>query len=455
MSTTSKVVNQQEDNSSCVPRTLSPKEHPIKLNMFDLDALNILKKLASAGFSGYLVGGGVRDLYLGKSPKDFDISTDARPGQIRKLFPNSRTIGRRFRLVQVFFRGGNTIEVSTLRSFSEHDIDGPEVVLAPNNTFGTLNEDARRRDLTINALFYEIENNTIIDYVDGINDLDNGIVRIVGDPAKRFSRDPVRMMRAIRHSARNGFAIEEATWQAICSNCGKLTLCPPSRIRDEILKDFYSGDSAPWFERAFDTGIFTTLFPFYKSTFKKISTSGENPRKQLTGIFETIDRLDSLSKSLNIHRQPDFFLFGLLLIPWAESRFQLFSEFRKGADLFQLAKQIRKDLDQTLGTDLNLRRSLRQEVVSLLTTLSQLIHHRKNDNWPQWLQKKSYFQKCSLFYHFYIEATTGTPVPQEFLQTNQPLQNPRETAPTTKRTKDKSKPAFAPGTKGGIFGFKK
>ncbi len=129
--------------------------------------LYILRKLKDAGFAGYLVGGGVRDLYLGKTPKDFDISTDARPGQLRKLFPNSNTIGRRFRLVQIFFRGGKTIEISTLRSLSEHDLDGPEAVLAPNNTFGTLSEDARRRDLTINSLFYEIENNTIIDYVNG------------------------------------------------------------------------------------------------------------------------------------------------------------------------------------------------------------------------------------------------------------------------------------------------
>jgi len=446
----------QVENSSCSARILSPKEHPITLKMFDRDALNILKKLTSAGFSGYLVGGGVRDLYLGNSPKDFDISTDARPGQIRKLFPNSRTIGRRFRLVQVFFRGGKAIEVSTLRSLSEHDLDGPEAVLAPNNTFGTLHDDARRRDLTINALFYEIENNTIIDYVDGINDLDNGIIRVVGEPTKRFSRDPVRMMRAIRHSARNGFTIEEDTWGAICSNCDKLTLCPPSRIRDEILKDFYSGASAPWFDHAFDTGIFTTLFPFYKSVFKKNSPTHDSSRQLLTGIFQTIDRFDTLAKRQNIHRQPDYFLFGLILIPWAEARFQLFSEFRKGSDLFQLAKKIRKDIDQTLGTDLNLRRSLRQEVVSLLSSLSQLIHHRQDNSWPPWLRKKSYFPKCSLFYHFYIEASTGIPIPQELFQTNQPLQESIEKSSSTPKTsKGKSKPAFASGTKGGIFGFKK
>ena len=446
----------QKDNISSVARILAPTEHPITLEMFDRDALNVLKKLENAGFAGYLVGGGVRDLYLGKSPKDFDISTDARPGQIRKLFPNSRTIGRRFRLVQVFFRGGKTVEVSTLRSLSEHDIDGPEVVLAPNNTFGTLNEDARRRDLTINALFYEIKNNTIIDYVDGINDLENGVIRIVGEANKRFSRDPVRMMRAVRHSARASFTIEEETWTSIHQNCDKLKLCPPSRIRDEILKDFYGGASAPWFELAFDSGIFTTLFPLYKSVLKDESPP-DAIRQQLGRIFQTIDRIDILSKNKNIHRQPDFFLFALMLTPWAESRFQLFSKFRKGADLFQLAKKLRTELDQSIGIDLNLRRSLRQEVISLLTSLSQLIHHKKNGNWPAWLKKKSYFSKSSLFYRFYMEATTEDAISSELLETNTPPQQPIVEPPssTAKTIKGKVKPAFAENTQGGVFGFKK
>ena len=137
------------------PVTIAPADHPITIDLIDRDALYVLRKLNAAGFSGYLVGGGVRDLYLRKTPKDFDISTDARPGQIRKLFPNSTTIGKRFRLVQVFFPNGKIIEISTLRSLSEHDLEGPEAVLAPNNTFGSLDEDAQRRDLTINSLFFE------------------------------------------------------------------------------------------------------------------------------------------------------------------------------------------------------------------------------------------------------------------------------------------------------------
>ncbi len=431
------------------------QHHPITTDMIDSEALYVLRKLNSSGFVGYLVGGGVRDLYLGKKPKDFDISTDAKPGQLRKLFPNSTTIGRRFRLVQVFFSGGKIIEVSTLRSLSEHDLDGPEHVLAPNNTFGTLSEDAQRRDLTINSLFYEIKNNIIIDYVQGVKDLQDSVVRMVGIPVKRFTHDPVWMMRAIRHSARNNFAIEENTWKAIRSNSDKLALCPPSRLRDEILKDIYSGDVSPWFDLAMASGIFLSLFSLYRPIFSGDSRNSEITVKQLSRIFETIDRTNQIALEHKIHRQSDFFFFALILIPWAESQYHLFSTYRKGPQLFQISKQIRADLDQTMGIDLNLRRSLRQEIVSLLTNLSSLIHNRKNESWPKWLQNKSYFKKCSLFYDFYIESTGGEPVTANQLEFKFPGQHKPKPPSGRKASRTRTKPAFSSTAKSGIFGFKK
>ena len=442
--------------TSYAGRIIPPENHPITPEMIDRDALYILKKLRDAGFAGYLVGGGVRDLYLGKTPKDFDISTDARPGQLRKLFPNSNTIGRRFRLVQIFFKGGKTIEISTLRSLSEHDLDGPETVLAPNNTFGTLSEDARRRDLTINSLFFEIEKNTIIDYVDGSLDLDRGIIRIVGEPVKRISRDPVRMLRAIRHAARINFTIEKQTWDALCSNSHKLSLCPPSRLRDEFLKDLYSGATTAWLDLAVDSGLLFSLFPFYRKIFTGNFAPSQNPRELLTGVCRIIDRLNTVSQELKVHRQPDFFLMALFLIPWAEARFQLFSVFRKGAPLFHLSKQLRDEIDRTIGVDLNLRRSLRQEMVSLLINLSQLIHNKQQNGWPKWLKKKSYFKKSSLFYHCYMAAITGKSI-DHLLSGEPPVHQDRE---EMKRSQKKSsppqgKPAFSTKGKGGIFGFKK
>lgn len=453
---------------NCTPVVITPDQHPITNNMIDKDALYVLRKLKNAGFAGYLVGGGVRDLYLGKKPKDFDISTDARPGQLRKLFPRSNTIGRRFRLVQIFFQGGKAIEVSTLRSLSEFDIDGPEAVLAPNNTFGTLHEDARRRDLTINSLFYEIQTQTIIDYVEGSKDLDRSIIRIVGDPDKRLNRDPVRMLRAIRHAARNDFKIEKLSWRAIRDNAPKLTLCPPSRLRDELIKDLYSEASEPWFHLALDSGLLYSLFPFYKNILSPKSEASEAQRELLGKIFGSIDSLNELCQTNTIHRQRDFFHIALILIPLAESRYQLYSTYRKGGALFQLAKQIRQDIDQGIGIHLNLRKSLRQEVVNLLINLAQLIHQKQNNNWPKWLKKKSYFKRARLFYQCYQFATADIPIELQHVSSKvAPAPPQKETStppaspasPLTEESKPSPssppKPAILKNTKGGIFGLRK
>lgn len=436
-------------------RIILPGEHRITRDMISPDALYVMQKLNKAGFSSYLVGGGVRDLYLGKEPKDFDISTDARPGQIRKLFPNSRTIGRRFRLVQVFSRNGAVIEVSTLRSLSEHDLDGPQVVLAPNNTFGSLDEDAQRRDLTINSLFYEIENFTIIDYVNGVEDLDQSIIRIVGDPYKRINRDPVRMMRAIRHAARNGFNIEDNSWQAICDNHQKLRLCPPSRLRDETLKDIYSGASRAWFNLAVDSGIFLDLFQIYRECLFSNLENGVSCRNQLNDIFIMIDRINAVAATNRVSRQPDYFMLALILIPWAEASYSIFSQRLKGSALFQISRKIRSDIDREIGTQLNLSRTVRQDITTLLTNLSALIHNRQNDSWPKWLRKKSYFKQCSQFYNYYLEAISGEKAHDSNLEITPIAHNtPNQTPPTSSPDK-RNRPAFAPRSKKGIFGFKK
>ena len=425
--------------------------------MIDRDALHVLRKLNSAGFSGYLVGGGVRDLYLGKTPKDFDISTDARPGQIRKLFPHSTTIGKRFRLVQVFFPNGKIIEISTLRSLSEHDLEGPEAVLAPNNTFGSLDEDAQRRDLTINSLFFEIEHSTIIDYVSGVKDLDNCIIRIVGDPEKRINRDPVRILRAIRHSARNNFNIETNSWQAICNNAHKLTLCPTSRLRDELLKDLYSGAAADWFRLAVDSGVFFSLFGMYKKVLLQSPAKGPSYTEQLTRIFTVIDRLNRLLNQQKRPKPSHSFILALLLIPWANARYGLSELQLKGHALFHFSKKLREDLDSHIGVELNLRRTLRQEMSTLLTNLPIFIQHHQNNSWPKWLRKKSYFKDSSLFFHFYREAMTEEPIPDEvpidIFKGSPAPENPVPIADNTGHRK--TKPAFSPKRGGGIFGFKK
>ena len=449
-----------EIGPSQAPVTIGPADHPIRPEALDSDALFVLHKLNAAGFSSYLVGGGVRDLYLGKTPKDFDISTDARPGQIRKLFPNSATIGKRFRLVQVFFQHGKIIEVSTLRSLSEHDLDGPEAVLAPNNAFGSLDEDAQRRDLTINSLFFEIEHCTIIDYVNGVRDLDDSIIRIVGDADKRINRDPVRMMRAIRHCARANFTIEAATWKAICNNAQKLTLCPTSRLRDELLKDLYGGAASAWFQLAVDAGIFASLFPFYRKILLQAPKEGPSYRDQLASIMAVIDRINILLGQQKRPKPSHSFILALLLIPWADARYDLCHQQLQGHALFHFLKQIREDLDSNIGVQLNLRRSLRQEMATLLTNLPIFIQHNVNGSWPKWLKKKSYFKDSTLFFQYYMEAMNAQQVPDRSIDLFKPPQKSEKAAagigsPDETVAPRKSRPAFSRKHGGGIFGFKK
>ena len=438
------------------PLIIPQQNHPIRPKMVDSDAAFVMRKLNKAGFSSYLVGGGVRDLYLGKTPKDFDISTDARPGQIRKLFPNSSTIGRRFRLVQVFFKSGKVIEVSTLRSLSEHDLEGPEAVLAPNNTYGSLAEDAQRRDLTINSLFYELENHTLIDYIGGVDDLDRSIIRMIGTPDKRINRDPVRMLRAIRHSARTSFNIEQQTWQSICNNHKKLSLCPPSRIRDELFKDIYGGSASRWFELAVESDLFFAIFPFYRGIIYTSPPKRPSCYEQLHSIFSIIDNVTISADRKAMNALPKYFSLALILLPWADVRFNLSRRQLKGPAAFQLSKSLRKEIDNLLGTQLNLRRSLRQEMVTLLSNLPQFVRLVQNSTCPKWLKKKSYYAKCHLFYNIYNAVVSSQNDPNSLPQLFDSMsKNSSPHSQKRQNSKRKTKPAFSPKKKGGVFGFRK
>ena len=266
------LMNKVRSGRSSQPVTYDRDQHPISRRDISKNALKVLYRLQSSGFDAYLVGGGVRDLLLDLKPKDFDIATDATPEQVRKLFRNSRIIGRRFKIVHVRF-GPEIIEVTTFRG--DHDQGDDKTskrndagMLIRDNVYGDVEQDAIRRDFTINALYYTTEDFSVRDYVGGVRDLTDGIIRIVGEPEQRIVRDPVRMLRAIRHAARNNFNIEEKTLEAIRNHTDKLDLCPTSRIRDELLKDLRGGTSKAWAELALRTGVFSALFPLYNELFK-------------------------------------------------------------------------------------------------------------------------------------------------------------------------------------------
>jgi len=243
------------------PLVLNRDQHNISRKRIDPEALKVLYRLQRNDYRAFLVGGGVRDLLLGKKPKDFDVSTDASPEAVRALFRNSRIIGRRFRINHVYFHGNKIIEVSTFRAHGGNDSDESAAPGMADNTYGDPLTDAFRRDLTINGLFYDASTFSVIDYVGGIQDLRDGVIRIIGDPEVRFHEDPVRMIRAIRHAARTGFVIEPATYSAICNFRTLIKLCPKARVYEEFVRDLRGGHSLDAFRLFEATGLLAFLMP--------------------------------------------------------------------------------------------------------------------------------------------------------------------------------------------------
>lgn len=238
------------------PKVYFFKDHGIDINLIDRDALFVLERLRQAGFTAYLVGGSVRDLLIKRSPKDFDISTSARPEQIKQLFQRQCIlIGRRFRLAHIRF-GHKILEVSTFRT-GENDSD----LIVHDNEWGTPEEDVLRRDFTINGLFYDSSNHSIIDYVNGWEDIQHRVLRTIGDPEKRFKQDPVRLIRLLKFHARFGFQIDSTTEQAIHHCLQEIVKSSPARILEEILRMLESGSAERFFRLAMDYGLLAILFP--------------------------------------------------------------------------------------------------------------------------------------------------------------------------------------------------
>jgi poly(A) polymerase len=226
----------------------------------DPDADRVVRKLTRAGYKAYLVGGCVRDLLVGKKPKDFDVATSATPNEIKATFRNSRIIGRRFRLAHVFF-GSKIIETSTFRA-NPRDEDDHDLLIRRDNVFGTETEDARRRDFTINGLFYDVDREEVIDHVGGLADLDAKLVRTIGDPEVRFQEDPVRMLRAVKFAARLDFGFEPQTWRALLRWRGEISKCAAPRLLEEIHRLMRGGACRRSFELLVETGILAILSPY-------------------------------------------------------------------------------------------------------------------------------------------------------------------------------------------------
>lgn len=245
-------------------KVYSRSEHNISRSQMSENAVKVLYRLKKSGYEAYLVGGCVRDLLLGYEPKDFDVATDASPEQVKKVFRNCRLIGRRFRLAHVHF-GREIIEVATFRS-SDAGANTEQKVhedgrLLRDNVFGSIEDDVWRRDFTVNALYYNIRDFSIIDYTGGMSDHSAGILKLIGDPATRYREDPVRMLRAVRFAVKLGFSIDEATEKPIFELAPLLKGIPAARLYDEVLKMFLSGKGIQAFEMLRHYGLFEALFP--------------------------------------------------------------------------------------------------------------------------------------------------------------------------------------------------
>ncbi len=258
-----RVVKARVSKNNIENHRILPREHGIKRRQIPKSVITILEQLHAAGFEAYAVGGCIRDLVANLSPKDFDVATSATPEQIKSVFRRCRLIGRRFRLAHVRI-GRDVIEVATFRGHCDGDRDEREINegrIIYDNVFGAVDEDAHRRDFTINALFLDIRDMSIIDYVGGYQDLVSQTIRTIGDPSTRYQEDPVRMLRAVRFASKLGFEIEQDTLEPVSRLAYLLEGIPPARLFDECLKLFMTGSAANCLQMLRHHLLLSYLFP--------------------------------------------------------------------------------------------------------------------------------------------------------------------------------------------------
>jgi len=322
------------------PNILSSGKHPLSPKKISSGARKVVEQLASDGYEAYLVGGCVRDLMMGLKPKDFDVATNATPEQVKELFRRSRIVGRRFQIVHVRM-GSEVIEVTTFRAHhskkdstknsakngtkhtekkthrdkSQRSAKG---MLLRDNMFGSIDEDASRRDFTMNAFYYHPQDNSIYDYANGLPDIENRLIRIIGNPEERYREDPVRMLRALRFAAKLGFNLEDRTAQAITKTCKLLADIPPARLFDEVLKLFMHGHALATFHLLREYQLFDTLFPATADALSK------DPGYYLKFIEQALTNTDLRIRSNK--RVTPAFLYAALLWPAVKEKEQLFSQ---------------------------------------------------------------------------------------------------------------------------------
>lgn len=381
------------------PRIVPRSEHRLSRSRIHDNALKVLNRLNRSGFRGYLVGGSVRDHLLGRTPKDYDIATDARPNQIRKLFRNSRIIGRRFRLAHIYFRD-DIIEVATFRRDPDpEDQRGApgELLITDDNVFGTPAEDAFRRDFTVNALFYNIADFSVVDFVGGIDDLEAGVMRIIGDPDLRFREDPVRMTRACEMAARLEFTIDAATQEGIIRHAGEIHKAAPARLAEEIGQIFRCGAASRAMQWMHELGLAETLFPELQAIFAA-------EKAGLGDFAEVIRLLDR--KAANGDVVSEIGLYSCLLLP---------AFVVAHPDLVQAGSNTRKfresiaRITEPLFLRLSIAKHKVEQVADTIAALGKLGRGDWTTRERIGFARRPYFADALLAYEAWIAATDSNP----------------------------------------------
>ena len=383
------------------PRIVPRSGHSVSRSGIQKEALKVMYRLQGAGFLAYMVGGSVRDLMLGRVPKDFDVATNARPQEIRRLFRNARIIGRRFRLVHIIF-GDVIVEVSTFRSEpgAGNGGDKSDLLITSDNNFGSPAEDAFRRDFTVNALFYDIADFSIHDYVGGMDDLGRRVLRTIGDPEVRFREDPVRMLRACELAGRLGFTIDAASQAAIHSLARELEKASMARVTEEIVALLRCGSVGSAMQWMLELGILEVLLP---EAYAMIS-AGERGLGDFARLLPTLDGKMARGAD-NADAPSDGALFAALLLPGLLlRRFDIEAISRKALRRSELHELV-AEISQPLVDRFSLSKVRTQQTVDALRGFLRLCEPHRNATERQQAAARHWFRDALWLFDLLVEST--------------------------------------------------
>ena len=393
-------------------KVYSRAEHPISRKNIDPDALKVLYRLYRAGHTAYLVGGGVRDMLLGRTPKDFDVATSARPSQIKKIFKRGcHLVGRRFRLAHVRFGRDKIIEVSTFRrepdlesgSWDNEGNINDEGYIFSDNTFGTPEQDALRRDFTINSMFYNIGDFSLQDYCGGLRDLNDRVIRTIGDPQVRFREDPVRMLRAVKFCARLDFRMDAATWQSIGDNCAAIVNASTARVQEEIRRLLESRCALRSFELLDASGLLGELIPELDEYLERAFEGQVSCDPDGRLLWSLLGSLDAEIESIADKEQRRDFALEVLTLPLA---------LEAGLIRFNDSAEAVRNVISLMSSRLGFSKSLRADIYQIYAVLGRMFAETGGRGDIQLMEKMAFPRAWQLYG---MLAGAGT-VSQEALQ---------------------------------------